>query len=236
MALGLLVVIGWAFDLPNLKGIYGEITIKANTAIALTIAAASLYLLTTHDGTQHNLGQVCAASIVLVGLMTLSEHAIGWDAVAQTRRTGAALTPTQTSQEVFEEVERPCLAGAKIWRSTMPTIRARSCELYWEGYGADVLTAPSAREGLELMASWKPDVLLCDIGMPEEDGYSLIKRIRKLPPEHGGRIPAIALTGYVRVEDRMRALEGGYQMFVPKPVEAMELVVLIDDLRRRTSL
>ena len=100
-----------------------------------------------------------------------------------------------------------------------------------EQYGAYVKTAASAREALQVMTDWKPDVLVCDIGMPEEDGYSFIQSVRKLKPHQGANTPAIALTGYVRVEDRMRALQAGYQMFVPKPVEATELATLIGNLR-----
>jgi PAS domain S-box-containing protein len=96
-----------------------------------------------------------------------------------------------------------------------------------EQFGASVLTASSAREGLELLKVSQPDVVVCDIGMPEEDGYTFISEVRKLSPNHGGSTPAIALTAYVRVEDRMRALAAGYQMFVAKPVEAAELASLI---------
>ena len=99
-----------------------------------------------------------------------------------------------------------------------------------ETCGANVTTASSVREAFDVFAGWKPEVLVCDIGMPEEDGYALIKAIRELPPERGGKIPAIALTGYVRVEDRMRALEAGYQMFVPKPIESAELCTVVASL------
>jgi PAS domain S-box-containing protein len=104
-----------------------------------------------------------------------------------------------------------------------------------EDCGANVLTAASAKAGLEALAAWKPHVLISDIGMPEEDGYSLIRKIRALSPEHGANVPAIALTGYVRVEERMRALEAGYQMFVPKPVETSELIAIIGDLCRTNN-
>jgi PAS domain S-box-containing protein len=99
-----------------------------------------------------------------------------------------------------------------------------------ERFGADVTTAASARETLDLLPAWQPNVLVSDIGMPEEDGYSLIKKVRALSSEKGGDIPAIALTGYVRVEERMRALDAGYQMFVPKPVEVDELATIIAGL------
>jgi PAS domain S-box-containing protein len=104
-----------------------------------------------------------------------------------------------------------------------------------EQYGADVTTAASVREVFEVLVGFQPDVLVCDIGMPEEDGYSLIQKVRRLKPEEGGNTPAIALTGYVRVEERMRALEVGYQMFVPKPIEADELVLMVANLVGRTN-
>ncbi|HEX5734503.1 MAG TPA: MASE1 domain-containing protein [Blastocatellia bacterium] len=104
-----------------------------------------------------------------------------------------------------------------------------------EQYGADVLAASSAGEAFEALPGFEPDVLVCDIGMPEEDGYSLIRKVRALEPKHGGDTPAIALTGYVRIEQRTRALEAGYQIFVPKPVEANELVSMIASLVGRAE-
>jgi PAS domain S-box-containing protein len=99
-----------------------------------------------------------------------------------------------------------------------------------EACGASVTTASSVREALDIFARWKADVLICDIGMPEEDGYTFIRTIRQLAPEKGGNTPAIALTGYVRVEDRLRALGAGYQMFVPKPIEAAKLCTIVAHL------
>ena len=80
------------------------------------------------------------------------------------------------------------------------------------------------------MRSAIPDLLISDIGMPEEDGYELIRRVRELPDD-GGKVPAIALTAYTRVEDRMRALRAGYQMHVPKPLA--ELVAVAASLVQR---
>jgi len=90
-----------------------------------------------------------------------------------------------------------------------------------ESCGADVVTAASAREGLDSLSRWNPHVLICDIAMPEEDGYSVIRKVRE--SAQTANLPAIALTAYARIEDRMRALEAGFQMFLPKPVEAEEL-------------
>jgi PAS domain S-box-containing protein len=103
-------------------------------------------------------------------------------------------------------------------------------ELILKQCGAKVVVANSVPEAVELLSRHRPDVLLSDIGMPDEDGYELIRRVRSLPTESGGRTPAIALTAYARVEDRLRALRAGYQMHVPKPVVLAELVELIASL------
>ena len=102
--------------------------------------------------------------------------------------------------------------------------------------GAEVVTVSSASEAFELIRSAPPDVLISDIGMPLEDGYQLIGRIRALPAATGGRVPAIALTAYARLEDRLKALRSGYQMHVPKPVELAELVAVVLSLVHRRSL
>ena len=99
--------------------------------------------------------------------------------------------------------------------------------------GAEVVVAGSAAEASEVMKSYIPDVLISDIGMPGEDGYELMQHLRTLPAERGGKIPAIALTAYARVEDRMQALRAGYHMHVPKPVEIAELVAVAASLVKR---
>jgi PAS domain S-box-containing protein len=100
---------------------------------------------------------------------------------------------------------------------------------------AEVLAVGSAGEALRELERFKPHVLLSDIGMPGEDGYALIRRVRELPPERGGRIPAAALTAFARSEDRRKALLAGYQMHVPKPVEINELATVVATLARGTE-
>jgi PAS domain S-box-containing protein len=99
--------------------------------------------------------------------------------------------------------------------------------------GATVLTASSAARALELVESARPDVLLSDVEMPEESGYALIKKVRALPPERGGRTPAAALTAYARLEDRTRALRAGFQMHIPKPLNPTELAAIVASLAGR---
>jgi PAS domain S-box-containing protein len=99
---------------------------------------------------------------------------------------------------------------------------------------AQVFAVASASEALKAVSQFQPDVLVSDIGMPLEDGYSLICKVRQLSAEQGGEIPAIALTAYARAEDRMKAIASGFQMHIPKPVEPAELVTVVASLAKRT--
>jgi signal transduction histidine kinase/DNA-binding response OmpR family regulator len=95
--------------------------------------------------------------------------------------------------------------------------------LILEGYGTHVIAAASVSEAMEAVEQFSPDVLVSDIGMPLEDGYTLIRKIRALGAEQGGKIPAIALTAYARPEDQNQALAAGFQLHVSKPVEPERL-------------
>ncbi|HKQ77786.1 MAG TPA: PAS domain S-box protein, partial [Blastocatellia bacterium] len=97
-------------------------------------------------------------------------------------------------------------------------------------YEAEVRACASAAEALQLMDEWLPDVLVSDIGMPVEDGYELMRKLREREPERGGLIPALALTAYARAEDARRALEAGYMAHVPKPVEPGDLAIAVANL------
>ncbi len=96
-----------------------------------------------------------------------------------------------------------------------------------EGCGALVRAAASGAEALELVRTERPDVLVSDVGMPGEDGFSLLQKLRALPVEQGGGTPAIALTAFARVEDRRRAFLAGFQTHLAKPVEPAELFAAI---------
>ena len=104
-----------------------------------------------------------------------------------------------------------------------------------ERCGAEVLSAGSAWEGLESVERWRPDVLVADIGMPVEDGYGLIRKVRALPKERGGQTPALALTAYARTEDRVRAISEGYQLHLAKPVDRVELATVVASLANRVA-
>jgi CheY-like chemotaxis protein len=109
-------------------------------------------------------------------------------------------------------------------------------------YGAQVTAVSSGAEALALLSDppggRRPDALILDIAMPDEDGYTVLKKVRALEDGQGAaadRIPAIALTAYARSEDRLRALQSGFNMHVAKPVEPAELAVVIANLTTRRA-
>ncbi|MFL6253919.1 MAG: PAS domain S-box protein [Pyrinomonadaceae bacterium] len=102
-----------------------------------------------------------------------------------------------------------------------------------EGCGAAVTEATSAVEALAALEHTRPDVLVSDIGMPGENGYELIKRVRALPAERGGRVPAVALTAYAGTKDRRRAMLAGFHTHLAKPVEPDELLAVLASLSAR---
>jgi len=133
--------------------------------------------------------------------------------------------------------------GAPDWADNLAGLKvlvvddeADTCELLrslLSRCGAEVTAANSASEAFRLFKLGPPDVMVSDIGMPMEDGYELIRKVRALPEVSGGQVPAVALTAYARPEDRMRALRAGYQMHVPKPIELSELVAIVASLANR---
>jgi signal transduction histidine kinase/ActR/RegA family two-component response regulator len=102
-----------------------------------------------------------------------------------------------------------------------------------EQEGARVALAASADEAIDRLKSFRPDVLVTDIGMPKTDGYALLRLVRSLPRDLGGSTPAIALTAYARAEDVRRAARAGFEVHLSKPVDPMELVTRIADLAAR---
>lgn len=101
--------------------------------------------------------------------------------------------------------------------------------------GGRVTTASDVPEAIVSFESEPPDVLLSDIGLPGQNGYDLIQWIRSLPPERGGRVPAVAMTAYARTDDRDRALTAGFTVHLPKPVEPAELAVVVAALVGRNA-
>lgn len=126
----------------------------------------------------------------------------------------------------------PALSGVRILLVDDEPDSLETVSLLLSQAGAEVSMASSAAQAVEMFLKSVPDVLISDIGMPDEDGYSLMRRIRALP--NGASVPAVALTAFARAHDRIKALEAGYQVHVPKPVDVGELANIIAILIRRS--
>jgi CheY-like chemotaxis protein len=104
--------------------------------------------------------------------------------------------------------------------------------------GAKVRASATAVDAQRTLAAWHPDLVISDLGMPREDGFALIRRVRHLPPEQGGSTPAIACTGFSRAEDRARAMHAGFDAVVAKPVDIdvlVETIVHVAEVRGSAS-
>jgi len=152
--------------------------------------------------------------------------------VISNEKESESVHPTK-SEELLSFDGLPSLEGLKV---LVVDDEADTRELIGEVLkecGSEVIIRRSAAEALEALEQHKPDILISDLGMPDEDGYSLIEKIRALPLERGGNIPAAALTAYARAEDRMRVLRSGFQFHLPKPVDSAELVTVVASLAGR---
>jgi CheY-like chemotaxis protein len=143
--------------------------------------------------------------------------------------------PVAIAQYELPSVETHSLDGLRVLlvddepeaRQIISTVITRT--------GAEVKACTSAHEALAKLMEWKPDVILSDIAMPDEDGYSFIGKVRSLPRDKGGDTPAAALTAYARDVDRRQALDAGYQMHIAKPIGASQLITMIARLAGRES-
>jgi len=134
-------------------------------------------------------------------------------------------------QEVATEGATP-LEGLRVLLVDDDKDSRRMLKTALGAYGAELKACSSTTEALETLKEWRPDVIVSDIGMPDEDGYDLIHKVRDLPAEGGGTIPALALTGYASLEDKKRSLDAGYQTHMSKPVEIAKLVASVANLCR----
>jgi len=124
----------------------------------------------------------------------------------------------------------PTLGGVRVLLVDDDPDTLQILSVMLEEAKATVQIAASVREAFEVLEWYTPHVLVSDLAMPDEDGYSLIGKLRQAEKRDWSQVPAVALTSYVRVEDRTQALSAGFNVFVPKPVQPKELIAAIANL------
>jgi PAS domain S-box-containing protein len=145
--------------------------------------------------------------------------------------SGEAGQPLNQADE-YQTGRRLSLRGHRVLIVDDDSDAREMLEILLTQYGAEIRASHSSQEALEVLAQWHPDVMVSDIGMPGEDGYSLIEKLRALEHGAGGNIPAIALTGYASPADKQRLLAVGYQFHLSKPLDIDELIQAIARLAR----
>ncbi|HKQ51815.1 MAG TPA: ATP-binding protein [Pyrinomonadaceae bacterium] len=204
-----------------------QTTTRRQAGLGLGMAITK-HLLELHGGTirAESLGEGQGSTFV-VKLPVMIVHRAEAAAEAAAGQRHAHEDRTQTAELArLDGVRVLVVDDERDARELLTTILAQS--------GALVTSAASAADALEQLPLAKPDLLVSDIEMADEDGYSLIRRVRALEEKNRGpRIPAIALTAHARSTDRLRALSEGFQMHMPKPVEPAELVLAIANLTHR---
>ncbi|MEH2120597.1 hybrid sensor histidine kinase/response regulator [Nostoc sp.] len=133
----------------------------------------------------------------------------------------------EATGEISSPVASVPLAGLRVLVVDDQADTRNFLSFMFEEYGAIATAVASVDEALAVIEQAKADVLISDIGMSEQDGYTLIRKLRSLEPEKGGRIPAIALTAYTREEDRLKALKAGFQQHLSKPIDPTKLIAMV---------
>lgn len=136
----------------------------------------------------------------------------------------------EATGEISSSVASTPLAGLRVLVVDDEADTRNFLSFMFEEYGAFATAVASVDEALAVIEQAKPDILISDIGMSEQDGYTLIRKLRSLEPEKGGRIPAIALTAYTREEDRLKALSAGFQQHLSKPIDPTKLIAMVADV------
>jgi CheY-like chemotaxis protein len=196
---------------------------RAHGGLGLGLALVK-HLVELHGGAvaAHSAGEGQGATFAVTLPVALAEMPAG---------PTARVHPSASSGDPLPAVVR--LDGLRVLVVDDDGEAVTLAETILAGAGAEVRTCGGAPEALELLLRWRPQVLISDIEMPGEDGYSLVKKLRALPAAEGGSIPAVALTAYGRTQDRMRSLAAGYNMHVPKPVDPGELTAIVASVAGR---
>ena len=165
-----------------------------------------------------------------------SKFTIKFPLLATARESGETVRRHPIARDTLADLHLERLDGIRLLIVDDEPAASEALQVLFSSCGADARVAGSVTEALIMFEAWQPDALVSDIAMPDEDGYSLIRRIRLRPPERGGAIPAVALTAYAKVEDRLTILGAGFQMYLSKPADPNELVAVVSSLTKRQGL
>ncbi|MBV9388092.1 MAG: PAS domain S-box protein [Chroococcidiopsidaceae cyanobacterium CP_BM_ER_R8_30] len=198
-------------------------TTRAHNGLGLGLAIVR-HIVELHHGTIRVESQGLGQGATFIVQLPLSTHALGVSAVESL---------LAQKQDLFEDSQS--LSGLRVLVVDDEIDTREFLVTALEQVGAEVKAAASVGEAMQQLECSSADVLLSDIGMPIEDGYALIKKIRALAPEQGGQIKAAALTAFAREEDRIQALLAGFQMHVPKPIDPRQLVAVVAQLAGRLT-
>jgi PAS domain S-box-containing protein len=176
-------------------------------------------------------------NILIVALRNAREELVGFAKVTRdlTEQRRVDAERPRVSHASDKSTSAAALDGVRVVVVEDEADARELIQLVLERSGAEVLAAASAAEGLKAVEAFSPHVIVSDIGMPHEDGYSFMRRVRGLPQELGGGVAAVALTAYTREEDRLHAMRAGYNRHLAKPAHPDELVSTIRDLVKRES-
>ena len=204
-----------------------RITSRQQAGLGLGLAIVR-QLVELHGGTVHAMseGEGRGATFIIRLPILTAAPAERWSALE--RRSTSSVDSPQPRSERLDHLQVLVVDGQADGRALTSLVLAEA--------GASVIAVASAEEALHhVLDEQRPDVLVSDIGLPEEDGFALVRQIREHEAEHGGFVPAIALTGFARAEDRNRTLAAGFQAHVSKPLEPAELTAAIAAVVRRPA-
>ena len=167
------------------------------------------------------------------GLDHGSKFTIKFPLLATARASGGLMRRHPIAGDVLGEIHLGRLDGIRVLVVEDEPSASEALGELFNSCGAVARIADSAAAALVLFDEWRPDVVVSDIAMPGEDGYSLIRKIRQRSPERGGMTPAMALTAFAKIEDRVTILAAGFQMYLSKPANPNELIAVIGSLAKR---